>query len=288
MTSLSRRKRPTILRGRIRSAWTAISAGLRFALAAKRHIFRNIWASAKLQAALVAGLLFSRAASAQDIIIIDLPEPAPRPVQVQPAPSKVRTISFTKPAAAPVVKTVPVTFQPPMQPKGAAPLDESKIDFQVRIDLPGPDILFRRDSEAQVLERIRQESTRPGGQRVIFPERVPVSKEPFKDRDFPQTTTVVEQGNVAHRRLFFEQTNFDRQAWEIGYLQPGISGFRFFYDTVMMPYHCGTEPLRRWDASAGKCLPGDDTPLFCYREPFSVTGLTFQVFSVAGGILIFP
>jgi hypothetical protein len=55
-----------------------------------------------------------------------------------------------------------------------------------------------------------------------------------------------------------------------------------------MPYHCGTEPCRRWDASAGKCLPGDPTPLLCYGERFSVTGLTFQTFAVAGGILIFP
>ena len=70
--------------------------------------------------------------------------------------------------------------------------------------------------------------------------------------------------------------------------QPAVSSGRFLYDIILMPYHCGTEPLRRWDASAGKCLPGDPTPLLCYGERFSVTGLTFQTFAVAGGILIFP
>jgi hypothetical protein len=242
--------------------------------------------------------LFAGRGSAQDIII-DWREiiPAPAVARAQaaapapsPAPGKIKTISFTKPAA-PMREVITPAFQAqPAQPrpKGGPTLPESKVEFQVRTDLPTPDILFRRDSEAPVLERIRQESARPGGQRIIFPEKTPVSKEPYTPRDFPQTASVVEHGHVAHRRLFFEQKNFDRQLWEVGYLQPGISGFRFFYDTVMMPYHCGTDVLRRWDSSAGKCLPGDDTPLYCYREPFSVTGLTFQVFAVAGGILIFP
>jgi hypothetical protein len=255
----------------------------------------------------LAALLSAGPAAAQDIVI-PLPgmEPAARsaPVQMTPVapvhttpvapvhttPARsvpIQNVSFT-PAAKAVQAPAAMTLSQ-FQMKGAPKTtSEAEVEFSVYTDLPGQDRLFRRESENQVFERIRQEGTRPGGPRVIFPERVFVSREPYQPRQFPEIVSEVEHGEVAHRRLFFEQKNFDRYLWEVGYLQPAISGSRFLYDIIVMPYHCGTEPLRRWDASAGKCLPGDPTPLLCYGERFSVTGLTFQAAAVAGGILIFP
>jgi hypothetical protein len=247
---------------------------------------------AKPQAAVLVALLATGQLAAQDIVI-PLPSQGPaRSMPIQPTPIRptpvqampIRNVSFT-PAAKAVQAPAAMTLS--QFPKGAPKTADAEVDFSIRTELPGADVLFRRESENQVFERIRQEGTRPGGPRVIFPERF-VTKQEFQPRQFPEIVSEVEAGHVAHRRLFFEQKNFDRYLWEIGYLQPAISGGRFLYDTILMPYHCGTEPLRRWDASTGKCLPGDPTPLLCYGERFSVTGLTFQAAAVAGGILIFP
>jgi hypothetical protein len=225
-----------------------------------------------------------RSAPVQPVSAQSMPMPTARSAPIQP--TAVHNVSFTpaKAVAAPAALTLS-QFPKAGPPKTAT--SESEVDFAIRTDLPGPDLLFRRESEDQVFERIRQEGTRPGGPRIIFPERF-ITKQEFQPRQFPEIVSEVEPGHVAHRRLFFEQKNFDRYLWEIGYLQPAVSSGRFLYDIILMPYHCGTEPLRRWDASAGKCLPGDPTPLLCYGERFSVTGLTFQTFAVAGGILIFP
>jgi hypothetical protein len=240
-----------------------------------------------MAALLLSWLMSVNFLAAQDIVIEWPQYSTPRPVDVQ-SDGNIKTVSFTPlPIVAPKAP-VPLIQAAQLQPKLPKTPTEPEVDFKVRTQLPEPDLLFRRESEEQALERIRQENTRPGAPRVIFPEKAAVSKQPYEPRDFPQTASSVEPGYVAHRRLFFEQPNFDRHLWDVGYLTPYLSAGKFFYDTVLLPYHCGTEPLRRWDASAGKCLPGDDTPLYCYGEKFSVTGLTFQVFSVAGGILIFP
>jgi hypothetical protein len=222
-------------------------------------------------------------------------------------PAHAQTTQITWPAPAvretAPVSTVGLSFSPvrPAQ-TGAAGLTfrqlpgrpaktsgDTEIDFQVRIALPSPDILFRRESEAQVFERIRQEAyARPGSTRVVFPEREPVSKEVYTGRNFKQMVQTIEPSYVAHRRMYFEQPNFDRQGWELGALTPALTTGKFFYDMVALPYHTWTEPLRHWDTSAGKCLPGDSTPFYCYPERFSVTGLVGQVGAVAGGILVFP
>jgi hypothetical protein len=100
--------------------------------------------------------------------------------------------------------------------------------------------------------------------------------------------TQIEPSFVMHRRLLFEQPNSERQGWELGNLQSGISTLRFVYDVVALPYHTWTRPLQQWDSSAGKCLPGDATPLFLYREELSFTGLVAQTGALAGGFLLFP
>ena len=98
----------------------------------------------------------------------------------------------------------------------------------------------------------------------------------------------IEPSFVVHRKLLFDQPNFDRYGWEIGAMQPGISSLRFVYDVAMMPYHNWIRPLDPWESSIGKCLPGDNTPLYFYREPFSVTGLVAQGAAVTGMIIAFP
>lgn len=162
-------------------------------------------------------------------------------------------------------------------------------EFEVRIDLPGPERLFRRESEEEVFERIRQQERQAGGSgRVIFPEEVAISTEPYAPRCFPVCTLLVEPSYVCHGRLYFDQPNFERYGWDLGMLTPAINLGRFYTDVITMPYQMGTRPTEHYDCSAGKYLPGDPTPLYLYPPEFSLTGLVFQAGAFIGGAFAFP
>ncbi len=66
--------------------------------------------------------------------------------------------------------------------------------------------------------------------------------------------------------------NAERYGWDLGVLGPVVSFSYFMKDTVLFPYHLMTDPCRRFDSSAGKCLPGDPVPYKLYPEGLSTTG----------------
>lgn len=207
----------------------------------------------------------------------------------QTDPPFIRTATFTASPAPAIPRTVQpqVLKQVPILQYKPAP--EGGADIIIRTELPGVDLVFTRESEAQLFDTIRAENqARPGAQRVTFPERGVVTREKYAARSFKQMVEKIEPSFVMHRRLYFENLNTDRYGWEIGNLQPGICVGSFLYDVVALPYHCWTRPFQQWDSSAGKCLPGDNTPLQCYREEFSVTGLVGEAGVIALGFAAFP
>ncbi|MCI0685267.1 MAG: hypothetical protein L0Y71_24480 [Gemmataceae bacterium] len=227
----------------------------------------------------------------------EFPRPAPiGPAPISPAPirgesrshhSGIKTVTFTRPPAA-AAQTQARQAVASQVPAGGRPYATMEADAEYfRTDLPGLDRLFERKSESQFYDTVRAEA-QARGQRQVFPQRVPVSREKFQPRRFEQMVGTVEPAFVMHRRVLFEQPNFDRHGWELGNLQPGISTLRFVYDVVALPYHTWTRPLEHWDSSAGKCLPGDAVPLYLYREQLSFTGLVAQAGVVAGGFVAFP
>jgi hypothetical protein len=167
---------------------------------------------------------------------------------------------------------------------------EDTYDFSVTTELPGPERLFRRQSEKDFFERIREDylAKGPGGGRVIFPEEPPLTTEPFRRPQFPRLVEGVEPAYVCHGRLLFEQPNFERQGWNLGILTPVCNLGIYYYDLALLPYHAWTRPVQRMDCSAGKCLPGDPTPLYLYHEEFSVSGLAAQAAVVTGLFFLFP
>jgi hypothetical protein len=172
------------------------------------------------------------------------------------------------------------------RPKG---YDDEVGDLQVHIEPPDPARLFERDSEASWKIRIVEESRRKmGGPRVIFPDYQTITRDPFMRREFPPLTELVEPGFVMHGRLLFEQPNLERYGWDLGILTPAISVAGFYKDVLLLPYHCWTRPLQRCDSSAGKCLPGDPTPLLLYPPELSLTGLAGEAGVIVLGFFVFP
>ncbi len=194
-----------------------------------------------------------------------------------------KTLFPQRPAASPQKRVQPVSFQPAQPP--ARPKYDADVDFTIRTELPDPERYFRRESETELRERIRKDAR---GQRIAFPEDQPVSKEVYVARQFPPLTEVVEPNFVLHGRLYFEQPNTERHGWDLGVLQPAVNLGVFYKDLVMLPYHFWARPLQRYETSAGKCLPGDPTPLLLYPPERSATGLLGEAGTILGLIFIFP
>jgi hypothetical protein len=158
--------------------------------------------------------------------------------------------------------------------------------FSIDPELPGMERITRRESENEFFERLRLDF--PSGTRFILPTEIPLTAEPFERRQFARVVKSVEPAYVCHGRLLFEQPNFERQGWDLGIVTPLVNLGVYYWDLALLPYHCATRPFQQFDCSAGKCLPGDPTPLYLYPEEFSVSGLAGQAAVVTGLFFLFP
>ena len=108
------------------------------------------------------------------------------------------------------------------------------------------------------------------------------------ERNLRRMAEHVEPCFVMHRRLLFEQPNFERVGYNFGVLQPAICLGVFYYDMALLPYHAWSDLHNRVDCNVGKCLPGDQAPLLLPLERFSVTGLAAQAGTITGLAFLFP
>jgi hypothetical protein len=206
-----------------------------------------------------------------------------------PALAQTGTPYNSVPAWTPVPATAlqQTAFQPGgFAAAGARERDETQA-YKPQVAPPGPERLFRLDTEAQVKERIRQENRRPGGaERLTFPEEPVVATErynPYKrPSEFRPTHELVEPNYVCFHRTYFDQINAERYGWELGVLQPFIEVGKFYYDVAMLPYHMGTDPFRKCDSNAGYCLPGDPVPYLLYPPDINLTGMVAEAATVVG------
>jgi hypothetical protein len=224
--------------------------------------------------------------------------PTQDPEIVQPAPEE-KTIRFMREpqpketsvefSRAPVEPATFVNGAAQEAPKYGSKKDEDESDFPVTKELPALDRLTRRESEKDLFERIRQETRKkPGSERALFPEEPPFTKETYQARQFPFRRSIVEPCYVAHGRLIFEQTNFERYGYDFGFFQPAVSTAVFAFDLLTMPYQYSKRPFEQFDTSAGKCLPGDPVPMLLYPPEASLTGLLGEAGVVVGLLFGIP
>jgi hypothetical protein len=156
--------------------------------------------------------------------------------------------------------------------------------------LPGPEVLFRTESEEALKERMRQEIRDKEGltSQVLFPQEVVVSTENYTGRSWPRTTEFVEPNFVCFNRLYFQQLNTERYGWDLGIAQPVVETGKFCWDAFFLPYQMGTDVCRHYECNAGYCLPGDPAPFLLYPPRLSATGLAAQAGALTGAFFIFP
>jgi hypothetical protein len=179
-----------------------------------------------------------------------------------------------------------VYFQKPAA--GERPV-EVLTEYTVSLEPPGRETLFRLESQAAFFERLRQEAlNRVPPERIEFPPEPVLSKDVYLGRSWPQRKLTVEPNYVCYGKLLFEDKNAERYGWDLGVLQPFVSAGLFFFDVGTLPYHCATDPLRRYECSAGYCLPGDPVPYSLYPVNLSVSGAVAEVGVGATLFAIFP
>jgi hypothetical protein len=215
---------------------------------------------------LAALLLVAGVAPAQQTI----PSWAPAPAAI---PGSVQTVAYRQINAAP----------------GVPGSEEKAAEQTIQLEPPGPERLFRLESEDALRERWRQEtwSSRPGD-RQVYPDEPILTREKYYGRSWPQRTLSVEPNYLCYNRLLFEQINAERYGWDLGPVGAVLSPLEFFGDVVTLPYHAFSDPFRRCESNAGYCLPGDPVPLLLYPPGLSTTGTLSEAATILVLLAVFP
>jgi hypothetical protein len=166
---------------------------------------------------------------------------------------------------------------------GRAAQGQDPYDAYIRLEPPGRERLFgTRETEQQLEERMRQERRDAGGtDPIIFPEKPTLTDEPFQTRKVEPVVCLAEPNYVVYRRLYFEEKNAERYGWDLGPVQPFVSSLYFFKDLALFPHNFGSYPCRRFETSAGQCLPGDPVPYLIYPPELTGSGLLTELGFVA-------
>ena len=177
------------------------------------------------------------------------------------------------------------------QPPAEGITGQDALDYQIFVQLqpPGPQRLFRLESESSFQERLRQEARqRPIPEQIEFPVEEPLAKGTYAGRSWPMMREPVEPNYVCYGRLLFEEKNSERYGWDLGLINPLVSTAFFYGDVILAPYHLGTAICRKYECSAGQCIPGSPVPYMLYPPELSVTGTITEVAVVVGLAFAFP
>ncbi|HET6576084.1 MAG TPA: hypothetical protein VFG68_20955, partial [Fimbriiglobus sp.] len=222
--------------------------------------------------------------------------PVPAPPASQPAVPG-RVILFRKPAdsAQPPGKIEPLTKPREKSDEPTTPPTSTPPGGRTRREvarLEGDEQLLRRlveelKSEERERERERLKSEPTSRPReappasyfevppleTIVPVGTPYVSKPVRE-GYPAMRSLLEPDYVVHRRLYFEEKNSERYGWDLGITQPIVSALYFYKDVLLWPAKLASNPLERYDTSAGKCLPGSPVPYYLYPPEVDLFGAT--------------
>jgi hypothetical protein len=170
-----------------------------------------------------------------------------------------------------------------------APRPEGPTELTLSLEPPGNQILHKLDSESQLFERMRQQAKeRRPPENIVFPEEPVLTKSAYLGRAWPQRTCTAEPNFLVYERLYFEEMNGERYGWDFGIVSPVIETAAFYKNLALFPYHCGTDPFRKYESNAGLCLPGDPVPYMCYPFGLSASGAMFESGAILTLLAVFP
>ncbi|HMP59677.1 MAG TPA: hypothetical protein PKD86_10010 [Gemmatales bacterium] len=180
-----------------------------------------------------------------------------------------------------------VRYQPVPLPLTAQ--DAFDRDYQIQLEPPSRERLYRVEAEDALFERVRQEF-RQRNDRAEFPKEVKGVKLDTvrSDRTNPPMATHYVAPFVCYHPLWFEDKNTERYGWELGVLQPLASTAHFWANMALLPYHAVAEKPWTCEANTGYFRPGDPVPYYLYTPRFSWPAVAAQAGTLVGASAIFP
>jgi hypothetical protein len=165
---------------------------------------------------------------------------------------------------------------------------------------PAPESRFRAGGDESDAERINRQlvdvplDIRPSAGEL--PEDLAAAKvagEPTIDETLPSQEPAdifcsYTPWTICYRPLYFEDIRLERYGHDVGCLQTGLSGVRFFSQIAALPYKMTVHPPRSCQCSNGFGRPGDcPLPGYGHRE-FRLDASLVEAAAVAGVVYILP
>jgi len=246
------------------------------------------------------------------VVVFQKPAGDDRPV-TRPAPAKARTPARLtamqdeepekpkeKGKATDPEKPAEKELQIP-KPNQSAPVDPKPIDIQLLDDARLDAELIRAYDAQQTEAYKRSTEEMPKKPKPLTREQLPPSEKvrellarglpPSAPRSVMGTAPsplYLEPSYVVHRRLMFEEKNSERYGWNLGILQPAVSAAYFYKDLLIYPMKLASNLGERYDASAGKAMPGSPVPYLFYPPELTFGGVVLGSTAILGTVFLLP
>jgi hypothetical protein len=122
-----------------------------------------------------------------------------------------------------------------------------------------------------------------------LPTECTLGNEPFRDRQFADSTMTWKASGVCHKPLYFEDVQLERYGHTRGpIVQPFVSGAHFFANVALLPYKMGINPPHECQYPLGYIRPGSCAPWMMQPFPLSARGAATATGFYTGANFLIP
>lgn len=122
-----------------------------------------------------------------------------------------------------------------------------------------------------------------------LPRDCPLNNDAYQPRRFSPITYTWTASALCHKPLYFEDVQLERYGHMVGpWLQPVVSGARFFLTFPILPYEMGLEQPNECIYALGEYRPGSCAPWLIDPIPLSVRGAAYEAGAWTGACYLFP
>ncbi|QGJ69353.1 Hypothetical protein PBC10988_10270 [Planctomycetales bacterium 10988] len=222
-----------------------------------------------------------------------------RPVVAAPAqPRMVPAAPAIAPPVRPVVQQETIPAQPAIQTTESAPIIQTRQPIpqaerdRIAVECPDVDELL---SDLKPISELTTSITPSEGdlppncaRDVMDRMNTPALSLQASRTPYMKSFAWVAPG-LKHQPLYFEDAPLERYGQTISpFLQPVISGARFFAQVPMLPYKMALDPPHECQYTLGYFRPGSCAPVVRQQVPFDAKAAVVQGAVVAGLILLIP
>jgi hypothetical protein len=122
-----------------------------------------------------------------------------------------------------------------------------------------------------------------------LPKECPLVTTPYNGRHFAPTCYQWKASGVCTKAAYFEDVQLERYGHSVcPFLQPVISGTKFFLTVPLLPYKMGITPPNECVYTLGHYRAGSCSPYMLDPFPISVRAVLFEAAAVGGAVALIP